>query len=120
MIATRLALLLGTSGVVHIVRPHTFDGIVPRVLPARATTYVSGVAEIAVAAGFLVPRTRRAAGLAAAALFLAVFPANLKMAQDLLDDPQSPRPMRVAAVLRLPLQLPLVVWALRVQRHARP
>lgn len=119
-IASRLALLLGSSGIIHLIRPRTFDGIVPRVLPARATTYASGVAELAIALGLALPRTRRRAGLAAAALFVAVFPANITMARDLLDDPRSARPMRIVALLRLPLQLPLVAWALRVRRHARP
>lgn len=104
----------------HLVRPRTFDRIVPDVLPARATTYASGAAEIAIALGLAVPRTRRLAGFAAAALFVAVFPANITMARDLLDDASSPRPMRVIALLRLPLQLPLVGWALGVGRHARP
>lgn len=103
----------------HMIRPRTFDGIVPDALPARATTYASGAAEIALAVGLLVPQTRRIAGLSAAALFVAVFPANLKMARDLLDDPSSPRRMRIIALLRLPLQVPLVRWALGVGRDAR-
>lgn len=119
-IAGRIALLLGVSGVLHLVRPRTFEGIVPKPLPRRTTTYASGIAELAVATGLLVPQTRRRAGLAAAALFVAVFPANVTMARKLLDDPTSPRPMRVIALLRLPLQLPLVAWALGIGRHARP
>lgn len=116
-LATRILVILGISGVLHLVRPRTFDPIVPKPLPARATTYASGVAELAVATGLAVPRTRRLAGLAAAALFVAVFPANVKMARDLLDDPSSPRPMRVVSLLRLPLQLPLVAWGLTIGRH---
>jgi uncharacterized membrane protein len=116
-LATRILVILGTSGVLHLVRPRTFDPIVPKPLPARATTYASGVAELAVAAGLAVPRTRRLAGLAAAALFVAVFPANVKMARDLLDNPSSPRPMRIVSLLRLPLQLPLVAWGLTIGRH---
>lgn len=110
-------MILGTSGVVHLLRPRTFDRIVPKPLPARATTLVSGAAELAVAVGLAVPRTRRLAGMVAAALFVAVFPANLKMAGDLLDRPSSPRYMRIISVLRLPLQLPLVAWALTVGRN---
>jgi uncharacterized membrane protein len=54
--------------------------------------------------------------MAAAALFVAVFPANVKMARDLLDKPTSSRRSRIVSVLRLPLQVPLVVWAARVWR----
>ena len=46
-----LAALLATSGLVHLVRPEVFEGIVPLMLPnRRALVYVSGVAEIPKAA----------------------------------------------------------------------
>ena len=46
------------SGVLHLVRPQIFEPIVPRVLPAhRELVLVSGVAEIACAAGLLHPST---------------------------------------------------------------
>lgn len=115
--AAALAVVLGGAGVTHFLRPRTYDRIVPEALPPRTTTLLSGVAELGIAAGLAVPRTRRAAGWAAGALFLAVFPANVKMAKDLLDSPRSSRAMRLVSVLRLPLQAPLVWWAARVGRH---
>lgn len=116
--AAVLAVVLGGAGVTHFLRPRGYDRIVPDVLPPRLTTLASGAAELGIATGLAVPATRRAAGWAAAALFLAVFPANLKMAGDLLDSPRSSRTMRLVSVLRLPLQAPLVAWAVRVGRHA--
>jgi uncharacterized membrane protein len=113
-----LAVLLGGAGVTHFARPRHYDRIVPDALPPRLTTVVSGVAELGIAAGLAFPATRRASGWAAAALFAAVFPANVKMANDLLDSPRSTRAMRLVSVLRLPLQAPLVLWAVRVGRHA--
>ena len=75
-----LGVLLGGAGALHMVRPEHFDTIVPTALPgpARGYTYASGVAELAVAALLAVPRTRRLGGLAAAALFVAVFPATCR------------------------------------------
>jgi uncharacterized membrane protein len=116
--AAVLAVLLGGAGATHFLRPRGYDRIVPAGLPPRTTTLASGIAELGIAAGLAVPATRRAAGLAAAALFVAVFPANVKMARDLLDSPRSTRSSRLVAVVRLPLQAPLVAWALRVGRHA--
>jgi uncharacterized membrane protein len=115
--AFALAALLATAGVTHFARPRQYDAIVPRSLPGspRTWTYVSGVAELAVAAAVAHPRTRRVGGLAAAALFAAVFPANVKMAIDWRD---RPAPQRTAAFARLPLQAPLIWWALRVGRNA--
>ena len=113
--AAALAALLAGSGVLHFAVPGPFDSIVPRGLPGspRAWTYLSGVAELAVAAAVAHPRSRRAGGLAAAALFAAVFPANVKMAVDWRHT--SPA-RRAIAYGRLPLQAPLIAWALRVAR----
>ncbi|MDM7890858.1 DoxX family protein [Curtobacterium caseinilyticum] len=116
--ATMLAVLLAGAGVTHFLRPRGYDRIVPEGLPPRLTTVASGIAELVVATGLLVPATRRASGWAAATLFTAVFPANVKMAGDLLDSPRSTRTARLVSVLRLPLQAPLVAWAVRVGRHA--
>ncbi|MGO1227912.1 MAG: DoxX family protein, partial [Brachybacterium sp.] len=79
-----LATLLGGAGILHLARPEPFDSIVPPALPgpARTYTYASGVAELGIAGLLAVPRTRRLGGIAAAALFVAVFPANLQMAYD--------------------------------------
>ena len=115
--ALALAALLAAAGVTHFAYPEPYDRIVPTALPgtARTWTYVSGVAELAVAAAVAAPRTRRLGGLAAAALFTAVFPANIKMALDARGRSKSEQ---LATVARLPLQVPLVIWALRVSRLA--
>ncbi len=115
--ARALALLLTVTGATHLVAPRIFDPIVPRSLPGspRTWTYLSGAAELAVAAAVAHPGTRRAGGLAAAALFVAVFPANVTMARAWRRRPVA---YRVAAYARLPLQAPLVWWALRVARRA--
>ncbi|MFD7907283.1 MULTISPECIES: hypothetical protein [unclassified Kitasatospora] len=107
-------LLLG-AGVAHFAAPRPFDAIVPRALPGspRTWTHLSGLAELAVGAAVAHPRTRRAGALAAAGLFVAVLPANVQMARDWRT---RPAPLRTAAVARLPLQVPLVLWALRVAR----
>ena len=115
--ALALAALLAVAGVTHFAYPKPYDRIVPTALPGtpRTWTYLSGAAELAVAAAVAVPRTRRLGGLAAAALFTAVFPANVKMA---VDARGRSRPEQLATVARLPLQVPLVIWALRVSRSA--
>src|SRR4051812_31859257 len=111
--AYALAALLAVAGATHFARPGSYDAIVPRALPGtpRFWTYLSGVAELAVAGAVALPGTRKWGGLAAAALFTAVFPANVKMARDWRDRPALPR---AAAYARLPAQAPLIWWALRV------
>ncbi|HEY5334972.1 MAG TPA: DoxX family protein, partial [Mycobacteriales bacterium] len=73
---------------------------------------LSGVGELACAAGLVVPRTRRVAGWATAALFVMVFPANIDMAVHAWQGDGS----KVIAYARLPLQVPLVLWALYIAR----
>ena len=116
--ALGLSALLGTAGVMHFVRPEFFDEIVPHRLPfpPRTWTYVSGVAELACAVAVARPTTRKVGALASAAVFVAVFPANIQMAVDWRARPARDR---AAAYGRLPLQLPLVLWALRVWNDAR-
>ncbi len=73
----------------------------------------SGAAELACAVGLALPRTRRAAALASAALFVVVYPGNVTMAVDAHRRP-APAALRVGSLVRLPMQGPLVWWALRV------
>jgi uncharacterized membrane protein len=115
--ATALTALLTTTGVLHIVTPAPFDAIVPRALPGtpRLWTLASGVAELAVAVAVAAPHTRQLGAAAAAALVVAVFPANVKMARDWSDRCLL---ARLVAYGRLPLQVPLVAWALAVRRSA--
>ncbi|MBY8863004.1 hypothetical protein K7711_41490 [Nocardia sp. CA2R105] len=114
-----IALLFGV-GTLHFVAPKPFDSIVPGALPgkARTYTYLSGVAEIAVGLALALPRTRRLGGLLAAALFIAVFPANVKFTADSLGNPKAPLPIKIISVLRLPMQIPMVTTALKISRTA--
>jgi uncharacterized membrane protein len=107
-----LAATFASSGLVHLVRPRAFASIMPRAIPTRHHTnliYVSGLAELACAAG-LVQRTRWA-GPAGVAVLAAVFPANLQMALD-AGSGRNPGPADSRAVAwgRLPLQF-VMVWA---------
>jgi uncharacterized membrane protein len=84
-------------------------------LSRRFWTVVSGAAELGVAVGLARRPTRRTSGALAALLFVVVFPANVQMAIDWRSRPPSEFAL---ALLRLPLQIPLVLWAWRVHRRA--
>ncbi|MEW2635315.1 hypothetical protein AB0903_27630 [Streptomyces sp. NPDC048389] len=108
-----LAGLMASAGIAHFVAPRKFDSIVPRSLPGspRLWTAASGVAELTLAAGLVLPATRRASARATALFFAGVFPANAKMAYDWRYRSTI---ARAIAYGRLPLQVPLILWA----RHA--
>jgi uncharacterized membrane protein len=116
-LAYRIAALLFGVGTLHFVAPKQFDGIIPAELPgsARFYTYASGVTELVIGALLLPLQTRRLAALAAAALFLAVFPGNVNMVRLWWDKPW---PMRIIALARLPLQLPMITTALKIARNS--
>ena len=105
-----LAGLLATAGVAYFAAPRQFDATIPPALPGkpRTWTYASGAAGLALAAGVTLPRTRRAAALTTTAFFVGVFPANVQMA---VAWRHRPAPLRAAALARLPLQVPLALWA---------
>lgn len=115
MKAPAMAAALGGMGVLHFVKPEPFDQLIPPALPgsARAWTYGSGVAELAVAGLLAAPRTRQAGGAAAAALFVGVWPGNMWMAWRWRHRPLA---QQAVAYARLPLQIPMIRSALRVAR----
>jgi uncharacterized membrane protein len=79
----------------------------------RALVYFTGLCEIAGAIGLLFPVTRRAAGLALIAFFVAVFPANVRAARSggtLRGKPATP------LLIRAPMQLLFIFLAWWVSR----
>ena len=114
-LAYGLAGMLTAVGILHFAAPKPFDTIIPVELPGspRFYTHASGVAELGTAALLAVPRTRRLGATAAIALFVAVFPANVNMVRLWWGKPW---PMRLGAIARLPLQIPMIVAADKVRR----
>ena len=116
----RLAALCGpvfvVAGALHFVRPRVYAAIVPDYLPAhRALVYASGVAEALGGAGLMHPRTRRAAGWWLVATLVAIFPANVWMAQH----PERYRVPggRATLLARLPLQAAFAAWVRAAARR---
>jgi uncharacterized membrane protein len=69
------------AGLAHLRSPAGFVAITPFWVPwPRQVVALTGFAELAGAVGLLVPRTRRAAGMALALYALCVWPANLNHA----------------------------------------
>lgn len=72
VIAWILSVLLLVVGVAHLVAPGKVEPLVPEWWPARRlTVYASGIAEVAIGVGLLVPATRTWAAGVAVLMFLA-------------------------------------------------
>ena len=101
------------AGLMHFVVPGVYVRIVPPALPSpQLLVAVSGIAEILGGLGLLVPWTRRMAAWGLVILLVAVFPANIYMAVAHLPFAGFFGKSWVQW-LRLPLQIPMIVWALR-------
>ena len=72
--------------------------------------YLSGFYEILGGIGLLVPPVSQAAAWGLLALFIAVYPANINMAVNLIKIEHIPNSPWVH-VVRLPLQAVLIAWA---------
>ena len=109
-----LGCLFVVAGSAHFIWTGTYASIVPTYLPAHTElVLISGAAEIAGGIGVLLPATRRAAALGLVILLLAVLPANVWMAQHSQQFPSIP-PWLLWA--RVPLQIPLIWWAMLYTR----
>ena len=118
-LATKLlAAGFATSGTIHLVRPQTFQPLMPTWVPSHREVIIgSGVVELLCAAGLAVPATRKPAGYASALLLLGVWPGNLQMALDSNRSRSTAR--RAIAWGRMPLQVPMIRAALAAARSAQ-
>ena len=113
-----MGILLIVTGIGHFIFPKALDAIVPHFLPgsARTWTYLSGIAELLIGIGLLTPLSMKVGGTsirliaayAAFLLFVAVYPANIKMA---IDWRNRSLISQLLAYGRLPLQFGLFYWA---------
>ncbi len=113
-----LALGMGTAGVLHFLRTPDFVAIVPSYLPwPRMLVLVSGVCEISLGVGLLIPRLQHASAWGLIALYVAVFPANVNMAIHHLALGNQPVSEGLLWA-RLPVQGLLIAWAYWVGRDS--
>lgn len=97
------------AGFNHFIDPAFYLRIVPPYLPwPQMLVVVSGMAEIVLGVGLLIPRLSRLAAWGLIGLLIAVFPANIHMAMH----PELYPTIPVSLLwLRLPLQGLLIIWA---------
>lgn len=72
-----IAVWMLVGGVLHMIMPEPFFRAVPDGWPKLAIVYLSGIAEIAIGIGVLMPRTRAIAGLAFAVMCLVYLPIHV-------------------------------------------
>lgn len=101
--------LFVAAGANHFINPKFYESIMPPYLPwPYQLVILSGIAEIALAIGLLIPQTSQYAAWGLILLLIAVFPANIHMATHQELYPNVPA---IVHWIRLPLQAVLILWA---------
>ena len=112
-----LALFFSVAGLLHFIFPAAYIGVMPPWLPAHAElVFISGVCELAGGIGLLIASTRVAAGWGLLLLCIAVLPANVQMWLAAIASHKAFW-LQALLFLRLPLQVPLMIWIWVVMRQ---
>ena len=109
--AIGLGILFIFTGIGHFIQAQPMVQMLPPWVPERLLlVHASGILEFAIALGFFIPKLRRGAGLAAAAVLVLFFPLNIYAAFNHV-------PMGghawgpVYLLIRAPLQAIILGWA---------
>ncbi len=102
------ALPLAISCIGHFARPAMYAAIVPPIFPhAVFIIVVTGIMELAGAIGLVLPKTTRRAAVCITLLMIAVFPANIYAANQMIHGLHMP-----SAPIRLAMQVIYIVLVL--------
>jgi uncharacterized membrane protein len=112
-----VVLPLVVSGIAHFTRTAMVATIVPPFLPYRTQlVLVSGAMELAGALGLLLPQFTRAASVCLAVLMIAIFPANVYAAGEVVAGLHMPSvPVRLAMQVVYILLLLIAGWGVRAK-----
>ena len=104
-----MALFYFAAGVNHFVNPEFYLGLIPPYLPWHGgLVALSGVAEVVLALGVLVPATRKLACWAIIAMLVSFLPVHVHM---LVNSELYPEAPLIALWLRFPIQILFGLWA---------
>ncbi|MCX6118951.1 MAG: DoxX family protein [Proteobacteria bacterium] len=111
------ALLFILGGVNHFIDPNFYLKMMPEYIPMHLEMiYISGVFEILLGLGLLIPKYSRLAAFGLILLLIAVFPANLNMALNASQFSEIPE---IGLWVRLPVQFLLIWWAWTYTKKSR-
>jgi uncharacterized membrane protein len=112
-----LAVFFVFAGANHFRNPDFYLAIMPPYLPWHVNlVYLSGIFEMLFGLMLMIPKLTHVAAWGLILLLIAIFPANIYMAQHAELFPWT---TQRALLIRLPLQLVLLVWAYWFTRRDR-
>lgn len=103
-----MAILYIIAGINHFVMPRFYISIIPPFLPSpKLINWVSGIAEVVLGIGLLIPSYSALSAWGVILLLIAVYPANIYH----FMKGWRKKKMIWVLLLRLPLQFALIWWA---------
>ena len=120
---TWLAIIFGVAflriGLLHFTQPEPFDAIIPPYLPfPRFWTLASGILEILLGLGLMLPKMRQRAALCMALLLVLMYQANLNMWVHDIPFGQTRFETR-GHIVRLLIQIILILGCLWISRRLK-
>jgi uncharacterized membrane protein len=107
-----MSFMMLAGGLMHFVAPAMYDPFIPDFLPKRLVTYGSGIVEILLGIGLLMPAYRKYAATGVFLLMLAFLP--IHVLDVFKENPAIGSKM--AAWIRLPVQFVLIYWGFSVKK----
>ena len=111
------SLLFIVAGILHFVLDDGVVAMLPVYVPLRYTLiYLTGIAEILLAIGLLVPATRKLTAIVTVVYLIAIFPANIYSAVYDISIPGFEETDQALLYARLLAQPALIWWVWKVTR----
>ena len=105
------------AGINHFIIPNFYMEIMPPYLPyPLMLIYLSGVAEVICGILLIISKTRKIGAWLTIALLIAIFPANIQMS---IDELNNAGVLFYASIVRLPLQFLLIYWVYRFTKEIK-
>jgi uncharacterized membrane protein len=106
------------AAIAHFVLDDGFVAMLPAYVPLRyLLIYLTGIAEIVLAIGLLVPSVRRFTAIVTIIYFIAIFPANIYSAVYDIPAPGMEETNQAILYIRLLFQPLLIWWVWKVTRR---
>jgi uncharacterized membrane protein len=106
-----------TAGINHFIIPNFYMEIMHPYLPyPLMLIYLSGVAEVICGILLIISKTRKIGAWLTIALLIAIFPANIQMS---IDELNNAGVLFYASIVRLPLQFLLIYWVYRFTKEIK-
>ncbi|MEX0812782.1 MAG: hypothetical protein WD048_11250 [Chitinophagales bacterium] len=103
------------AGIGHFINPEMYNPFIPDFLPKLAVNYITGIVEIALGIGLLIPAFQKMAAFGIFLLMCAFLP--LHIIDVFIENPAIGS--KTMAYIRLPIQFVFIAWPLWIWKSKK-